>query len=368
MNRCLLILFISLILLFCCESKPSLPYKEPIFLIHQKERVEKYFNNPDLSSVLFSYTVGGQKGVSRSVTTAHKNLYLIHLFTPSGLHLSSLFFFLTPLLTFLKFRSFNYFFAVSLLLTLPPFFLDGFWAVKRVSFLRLLFLVFKKIPLKLSLFTLFILAFSLDFMFGTFKDSPLSFTYSFLFLGMIFAGQKWPSIWLPLFLMLGQFLVCFFQQTPFFPLNFFLGFLLTSFFSLLFPLFFLAFCFPQFSLIAKFFLSLFLFLVKFGSNFLKNSPSFFISGDGLLLIFLFISSLDFKKKGIFLIFFLLFHSTPLWNIRDRDHQGNKGFFLAEEKKGVKKISRTEKGYKIQYHEGWVCNYNISNLRILKNCQ
>lgn len=368
MNRCLFILITSLILLFCCESKTALPYKEPIFLIHQKELVEKYFNNPYLSSVLFSYTVGGQKGVSKSVITSHKNLYLIHLFTPSGLHLSSLFFFLTPLLSFLKFKSFNYFFMASLLLTLPPFFLDGFWAVKRVSFLRLLFLVFKKTPLKLSLFAIFILAFALDFVFGTFKDSPLSFTYSFLFLGMIFAGQKWPSIWLPLFIMLGQFIVCFFQQIPFFPLNFFLGFLLTSLFSLLFPIFFLAFCIPQFSVIAKFFLSLFLFLVKFGSDFLKNSPSFFISGDGLLLIFLLISSLDFKKKGIFFILFVLFHSAPLWNIREERFQKIKSFFLAEDKKGIEKISRTEKGYKIQYKEGWICNYNISSLGMLKNCQ
>ena len=365
MNRCLFILLLSLALFFCIESKNTYHYKEPVFLINQKEVVQKYFNNNKLVSVLFAYTIGGQKEVPRSLTTAHKNLYLIHLFTPSGLHLSSLFFFLTPLLSFLKFRSFNYFFAASLLLTLPPFFLDGFWAVKRVAFLRLLWLVFKKTPLKLSLFTVFILAFILDFFFGTFKDSPLSFTYSFLFLGLIFAGQKWPSIWLPLFLMLGQFVVCFLQDIPFYPLNFFLGFLLTSLFSLLFPLFFLAFCFPQISLIAKFFLSIFLFLVENGSTFLKNSPSFFISGDLLILIFLFISSLDFKKKGILLIFFALFHSVPLENFKV---VANKSFYLADEKNGIEKILRTEKGYKIHYKEGWVCNYQISNLGMNKYCQ
>lgn len=368
MNRCVFILIISLILLFCYESKTVSSYKEPVFLIHHKEVVEKYFDNPNLSSVLFSYTVGGQKGVSQSVINSHKNLYLIHLFTPSGLHLSSLFFFLTPLLSFLKFKSFNYFFLASLLLTIPPFFLDGFWAVKRVTFLRLLWLVFRKIPLKLSLFSIFILAFSLDFIFGTFKASPLSFTYSFLFLGMIFSSQKWPSIWLPLFLMLGQFIVCFYLQTPFFPVNFFLGFFLTSFFSLLFPIFFLSFCFPQISLIAKFFLSIFLFLVKYSSAFLKNSPSFSISLDGLLLILLFISNLEFRKKGLCLIFFAFFHSIPLWNARESGYQKRNSFFLAEEKKGIKKISRTEKGHKIEYLEGWVCQYEITGLGMAKNCQ
>jgi hypothetical protein len=70
---------------------------------------------------------------------------------------------------------------------------------------------------------------------------------------MIFAGQA-PSIWLP-FLMLGQFLVSFFQQTPFFPLNF-SGFCDLIFFT--FIPFFSPFVFLNF-LIAKFFISCFYF-------------------------------------------------------------------------------------------------------------
>lgn len=368
MNRCLFILITSLILLFCAESKRSFPFKEPLFVLNQKEKVEEYLPNPKLASALFAYTIGGLKGVPKSVITSHKNLYLIHLFTPSGLHLSSIFIFLTPLLTFLKFKSFNYFFALSLLLTLPPFFLDGFWAVKRVSFLRLLWLVLKKTPLKVSLFSVFILAFCLDFFFGTFKESPLSFTYSFLFVGMIFSNQKWPSIWLPLFLMLGQFIVCFFQDIPFYPLNFFIGFFLTSFFTILFPIFFMSFCFPIFCPITKWPLSLFLTLVQVGSNFLKNSPSFFISGDLLFLIFVLISSLNLKKKGIFLILFTIFTSSPLMNVTDRSTKISENFYLADEKKGIKKISRNQKGYKILYEEGWQCSYVISALGMEKNCQ
>ncbi len=368
MNRVLFILITTFILILCYESKRSIPTKEPLFITRQKEKVESVIKDNNLSSVLFAYTVGGQKGISKSIVSSHKNLYLIHLFTPSGLHLSSLFLFLTPLLAFLKFKSFNYFFVLSFLLTLPPFFLDGFFAVKRVSFLKLLSLLFQRTKNKFSLFWIFLLAFLLDFLFGTFDGAPLSFIYSFLFLGLIFSHQKWPFIWLPFFLMLGQILIHFFLDTPFLPLNFILGFFLTSIFTFIFPIFFISFCFPGISFFSKFLLSVFLFLIKWGNFYLKHSPSIFISGELLILILIFISSLNFKKKATALIIFSIFSSPAIFNLNKIVPQRRDSFYLALDKEGIKKISRNTKGYIIEYHQGWRCSYEFSLGGINKSCQ
>ena len=120
-------------------------------------------------------------------------LHIHHLFTPSGLHLASLLWFFS--LFSLK--------RVALLLFLPfVIFADGFFAFKRVYFIRAVSELLQMKGVFIKSRHVFFFVFAVEFIFRA-QLNPLSFTYSFLFLGIIYSLAKsspslfigWALVW-----------------------------------------------------------------------------------------------------------------------------------------------------------------------------
>lgn len=172
-----------------------------------------------------SILTGRSAPLSRLTKETYQKLGLKHVFTPSGFHLSAL---VAPMVFFLRSRRQKLGLLVSIGGVLS--FVPGFAALKRM-------ILIKGLQLHFGLKTGFISALFLDVLFGSFQDSPLSFTYSFLFLGLIYSGAG--KLTLALLFFLAQLLIAYFQGALISPLLLFWCPLLNLCFSLCLPLLFL---------------------------------------------------------------------------------------------------------------------------------
>lgn len=235
--KILVILLLSgLLLSFVKDDRKPRPYTYkplPREIFKRQQLLRFDFENKQLANLAVAYSSGHRSGLTKKMRLAHQRLHLQHLFTPSGLHFSALLIFLSPLLFWTPKRGL---FLFTLALLCLPWTLEGFYSIKRISALKIAHLMAKKMGIKISPFTLFLVVFLIDFFVGTYRDSPLSFSYSFLFLGLIFATFKEAKITMIASLMLGQVLVGYLNSTEIYPLGFVLGFMATSAFSLVFPL------------------------------------------------------------------------------------------------------------------------------------
>lgn len=150
--------------------------------------VKKSFSNKKNFYLYRSFITGQKRGVSQKTKSFFNEFNLIHLMTPSGLHFSSLIFLLAYLRR--KFKNRLLFYTETTLCLLIYFFLPGYLSLRRVAFLRSLFLLNNEFKFKLPKEHLFLVFFILDFFFGTFKESTLSFAYSILFLAIIFLTKR----------------------------------------------------------------------------------------------------------------------------------------------------------------------------------
>ncbi|MCY4643097.1 MAG: hypothetical protein OXB88_00605 [Bacteriovoracales bacterium] len=176
--------------------------------------------------VMIRGLVFGQKPRRGELKSAIKKLHIHHLFTPSGLHLSSLLWFLG----LFSLKRMFLFFLFPLV-----FFLDGFVAFKRVYFIRFIgeLLKFKKIQLDKSY--IFIFVFLIEFIFWAHLH-PLSFTYSFLFLGIIYSLKKSSPLVFLLGIWLAQSLIHSFHEDSIILLSLPLCSFITSLVTLSYPL------------------------------------------------------------------------------------------------------------------------------------
>jgi len=341
----------SIILFYCFASKENTP------LLARKSGV---FLPGRGSGVLRSYVLGDKKGLSRSLKWAHQALALQHLFTPSGLHLSSIFLLIRPLL---KIISPRISWVLSLFLFILPFSLPGFWSIKRISLIKILKHFFPKI----SWFNAFLISFFIDFFLGTFKYSPLSFCFSFLFLGLIFSLEGKGKDPLPFVLFTGQIVIAFFWQSLVNPFAIMFGQFLSLVFSFLFPIFFIGFWLPLDIFLIP--LNAFSNSVIFLAKLTKNFPVFYVTFDTLLLFLLLCSSLRLKVKLYTFIFFICIYPPNLFNLHPKYYRVKRrnDFYLAEEGRGISKIKTTGRGYKLEYISGHTCWYYFFNTYWQKSC-
>ncbi|MEX1098770.1 MAG: ComEC/Rec2 family competence protein, partial [Bacteriovoracaceae bacterium] len=104
---------------------------------------------------------GNKSGVPRKTIDTMKTFGLMHLLTPSGLHLGS---FLLLFKCFPKFK-----FLITLLMFLGSFSIPGFLALKRMLVFYLVNFRLKNIQLS------FIATFILSLLIGNYAESPMSF-------------------------------------------------------------------------------------------------------------------------------------------------------------------------------------------------
>lgn len=193
--------FIVLALLKVNERRLLTPFyrSEKILKLQNFHKARNYVAKQDqeLLELWESILTGRSAPVSKIIKDNYKSLGLSHIFTPSGFHLSAVLF---PFMKLLKTSKLQLMalMIIGIGLTLLP----GFSALKRMVMIK----GSQKIW---GLQAGFISALIIDILFGTFQENTLSFTYSFLFLGIIYAGFE--GLLLVLMFYLGQMMIAYFQ-------------------------------------------------------------------------------------------------------------------------------------------------------------
>lgn len=211
--------------------------KKESWVKNAKKRLKPHIDHPEHLEFLISITTGDKRRFKKlPLYESFKNAHLLHLLTPSGLHLSAL---LAPFFYFMK-RPWQIFMILSLVGSLL-FSQSGFLAAKRVFILKSLLKC--QIPIKV--------AFIITFMLALIFHSGLSFLMSYLFLGiLVFNPHKefLPTLYL---FMIAELMICYFFKNSFYPLSLIINPLVTSITVGLFPLLVLSFMIPPIYFVIK---------------------------------------------------------------------------------------------------------------------
>lgn len=227
---CILAVSVCLLLVLKTHERRSLsPYfkSEPVIRLGQftKARALVPQNKLHLLELWESMLTGRVAPLDRWMRKEYKTLALAHVFTPSGFHLTAL---LWPFLLLLKKRrqKLGLLSVIGILLSLIP----GQSALKRMTSIKINQQFF-------GTKSGFLFALFLDVLFGSFTDSPLGFTYSFLFLGIIYSGAR--GITLIVWFYVAQVLIAFSQGALISPLLIFTSPIVNFILSLILPFLFL---------------------------------------------------------------------------------------------------------------------------------
>ena len=216
-----------------------------IFKTMHAKLAPRFKNREDLQ-LLMSYTCGGSKKLSAATKRYHRALNLQHLFSPSGLHLAAAYAWILPLFAERPGRPgrrrwwFIFKRICLIILYALPWGLPGYYAIKRICLLKIAYLIVS--PFKRpDYFIFFLIMMGIDFCGGTFKQAPLSYAYSFLFLGTILATRHLAPFQQAAALLGGQIITNFFALQSVTLIGHFIGQLITVGFALCFPLFLVGF-------------------------------------------------------------------------------------------------------------------------------
>jgi predicted membrane metal-binding protein len=323
--------------------------------------------NKKSAQVFKALITGEKRHLSKSFKRKIKTLNLIHLFTPSGLHFSSILLFLLPISLYSK-KGFK---IVSVFLCFTPFFFTGLYSMKRIALLRLVFMIKSKFKYlrDLDSFQVLLLVFSVDFIFGTYSHSPMSFACSLLFLGAIFSSEKYSTLEITSKFILAQVLMAIIFKTFWNPVGSLLGLLITSLFSLIFP-FFLA----DMAIISLFQYSFFSSLMDSFIFIIDKAYQLSINFDVLwpnlfLVLAIYLCMFKNKIKYMALPLFLLF-SNPTVNLPP---SGLKGFQPKAKHyphwvKEAVKVSKIPRGYKTYLSNGFQCYHHLKRWGYTSKCK
>ncbi len=332
MNRVFFIYLTSIMLLVSAKKlkiiSPGGWFKETSklekILVSNSKPIREKFKKGVHFDLIMSYVTGNKRGLPRKLKKSHKTLNITHLFTPSGLHFSSLYFFFIPLFNYLKKRSIPAFFLIHTIMCAAPFLLVGFNSIKRICIFHELKIIkgFSKNEKirQVENFYIILLTFIIDALRGSFFESPLSFCYSFIFLSLLFCHEDFKTRRIFFYFLGAQIILTFFSMEHFSLLGLAFGFFLTLIFSYLFPVWLTIFFIPMklqsiFNITSfyeesiSFFVKSILFLTNLTLEF-----DFYFSSLPLIFTVL-ICSYKMKKKIKLTIItiLLLIHSNPLLN-------------------------------------------------------
>lgn len=281
-----------------------------------------------------------------------RSLHIEHLLTPSGLHLSILTSWLFPFLGRMK----------KLLCLFPIFFLQHFYSLKRVALLK----TFHILAPKMNRLHLFILVTFIDFIFGSYQNSPYSFIYGFLFLGSIIATsyKNELSSHLIAFSLLGaQCMVAYATDMPLYLIGFFLGLIVTSLFSLFFPILILDIILLKLDLLNDILLSHW-FLLKWWKLLLlsqKISTFFGVIEVNIIIVFAVFSIIlhYYRLAGLL----ILISSASIWNAPKSRHSP----LTMKAPKEFIKVEQTRWGYKTWHQQKGRCHHRHRPVGIQITC-
>ncbi len=188
--------------------------KRPLWLKERYQSISQTWKDKKLAALVIKSLTGHEFKRLTTEKESLRKLGLLHILTPSGLHLSLF----TKIFRYLPHWShLNY-------LLLLFFLLPGLFSLKRMLLLKQFNKVF-------NLKTSFFLMFLFDLLRGSYAESPLSYSFSFLFLAIVISQPK--KLWLHFFL--ANLIICFFLKNSISIVAIFLAPLFTFFFTLTFP-------------------------------------------------------------------------------------------------------------------------------------
>jgi hypothetical protein len=209
------------------EQKQFYPYfkGQKTFKLSRFETAQKMASPQDLELLELweSMLTGRSAPVSKWIKNQYKTLGLNHLFTPSGFHLSAV---MLPFIKLIKSRIWQLW--ILIFVGAGVFSMVGQGALKRMVLIK----VNQNL---LGQKTGFIVALLMDMLFGSFTDAPLSFCYSFLFLGIIYSESGLLFLWF----FFAQCLIAYFNGNHISPLVMVLSPILNVAFAAAMPLLFL---------------------------------------------------------------------------------------------------------------------------------
>jgi len=150
--------------------------------------IKTQYLSEDVLNIYKSSITGNKKQIERTLKKRLKRYGLMHLLTPSGLHLSSLFFFgyLPELL-------------ILLLLTLIFIYItqfESYFSLERVILFKLIFNIAKYLKVKIPIEMIFLITMIFCTFTNNFISNPMSYLFSFLFWGtiLIYKNQRFKMI------------------------------------------------------------------------------------------------------------------------------------------------------------------------------
>ncbi len=132
--------------------------------------------------------MGETSGITNRQLLPYKQLGLLHLFTPSGTHLTALLKFL-PIATCRKWIPLFSLVLLGFFITLYLVPIQ-FFALQRMALWNFLREINTFLPVNFNIQSTFLLTFIIDFFWGTWTSSPLSFCYSFIFCWNLFIVNR----------------------------------------------------------------------------------------------------------------------------------------------------------------------------------
>lgn len=267
------------------RNKKFYQYRPTPQFLKSKPRIDNKLHK----EFVYSIVTGKKRGFKKYKEYGYfQKAGMLHLLTPSGLHLSSLF---LPIYFFINSQLIK-----NIILLIFGGFLfatPGFDAAKRVWGMKLFLNNHKNI--KVIFYTIFSLAYLLK--------PDLSFLMSFFFLGILILNpykRIIPSLFL---LMAAQLLVSYFFQQEYYPLGFIINPICTLMISLIFPFIIIGYIFPSFYQFIL--IPIVEYLFQFASLVETLPPLFPDSFVNVLLILfiIFIKRWKLKSLGIFILLF-----------------------------------------------------------------
>lgn len=289
-------LIFQFILIFNVMNQPLSYNGAKSFKFSLPKQVKKSFKDKELFYQYRSFITGNKRGINKEIKVQFKELQILHLMTPSGLHFSTL----LGIFVFFRRRSklkwLIYFEAVCCLLIY--LFLPGYYSLRRVALLRFLFIINKDF-FNFKKEYVFLVFFLYDFLFGTFSLSPISFAFSTLFLGVIFFSKRINYFTLSIYFFIAQAIIISATSGDINLMNIVDSPFLTLIFTLIYPVLFFNGLFIGFFNVSEVILEFYLKLVKTFHQGL--SPAFIIE----LNLFFVAAFFLFNKKTIYLSLSLL---------------------------------------------------------------
>jgi len=262
--------------------------------------LKKNFSNENWN-LYRSIVTGNKKNVNKGTINQLKRYGLIHLLTPSGIHLSSL-------LILIKFLPFLVILVTILFLFLIQYF-DGYMSMERVLIFKLITSTLAKFEIgKINLEGVFLLTMAISFLFGHFQQSSLSLIYSFSFWGTIILFRKSP-LKIILYMNLMLYFISSFTGMEHGLLSLVINPIFTSIMSIFFPILVLNIFLPDISFVTGFIDNFLSFYTRALNSIhtIDHLPTLSVS---TISIMVFIILLQFKRLRLSVIILCFFGQSP----------------------------------------------------------